>query len=119
MLYRTVMDWKVAYFREASGRSPIEEFIDRLAVEEQVEMTVGIDMLRSHGISLRRPWVAPLGKSLWELRIRSGRQLRILYFLHTERTFVLLHAFVKKTREVPQSEIQVASRRMKQYLGRH
>ena len=79
---------------------------------------VGIDMLRSHGASLGRPWVAPLGKGLWELRIRTRRQLRILYFLTTAKTFVLLHAFVKKTREVPESEIQIATRRMRQYLGR-
>jgi phage-related protein len=43
--------------------------------------------------------VAPLGKGLWELRIRSRRQLRILYFAHTAKTFVLLHALVKKTRK--------------------
>jgi phage-related protein len=79
---------------------------------------VGIDMLRSYGVSLGRPWVAPLGKGLWELRIRTRRQLRILYFLTTAKTFVLLHAFVKKTREVPESEIQIATRRMRQYLGR-
>jgi phage-related protein len=79
---------------------------------------VGIDMLRSHGVSLGRPWAAPLGKGLWELRIRTRRQLRILYFLTTTKTFVLLHAFVKKTREVPESEIQIATRRMRQYLGR-
>jgi phage-related protein len=112
------MDWRIAYFREGGGRSPIEEFIERLTKEEQVETMVGIDMLRSHGISLGRPWVAPLGKGLWELRIRSRRQLRILYFLHTERTFVLLHGFIKKTREVPQAEIQMALRRMRQFLGR-
>jgi len=79
---------------------------------------VGIDMLRSHGVSLGRPWAAPLGKGLWELRIRTRRQLRILYVLTTAKTFVLLHAFVKKTREVPESEIQIATRRMRQYLGR-
>lgn len=79
---------------------------------------VGIDMLRSHGVSLGRPWVAPLGKGLWELRIRTRRQLRILYFLSMERNFVLLHAFVKKTREVPDSEIRIATRRMRQFLGR-
>jgi phage-related protein len=79
---------------------------------------VGIAMLCSHGVSLGRPWVAPLGKGLWELRIRTRRQLRILYFLTAAKTFVLLHAFVKKTREVPESEIQIATRRMRQYLGR-
>jgi phage-related protein len=112
------VDWRVAYFREASGRSPVETFIDGRAMEEKIETMVGIDMLQSHGISVGRPWAAPLGKGLWELRIRTRRQLRILYFSHTEKTFVLLHGFVKKTREVPQSEIQSALRRMKQYLGR-
>src|SRR5207237_2593742 len=90
----------------------------RCAVQRRKGRHHGIDMLRSHGISLGRPWVAPLGKGLWELRIRTRRQLRILYFLTTEKTFVLLHAFVKKTREVPESEIQIATRRMRQYLGR-
>jgi phage-related protein len=112
------MDWRIVYFREITGRSPVEEFVDGLGTDEQVETLVGIDMLRTHGISLGRPWVAPLGKGLWELRVRSRRQLRILYFAHTERTFVFLHGFIKKTREVPQSEIRIALRRMKQHLGR-
>jgi phage-related protein len=113
-----VVDWRIEYFRESSGRVPVQEFIDRLTTEERVETMVGIDMLRIHGLSLARPWVAPLKKSLWELRIRSRRQLRILYFAHSGKTFVLLHAFVKKTRDVPQSEIETAMRRMGQHLRR-
>lgn len=112
------MDWRINYFREDSGRSPVESFIDALSTDEKVDTTVGIDLLRSHGVSLGRPWVAPLRNGLWELRIRTRRQLRIVYFLSTERNFVLLHAFVKKTREVPDSEIRIATRRMKQILGR-
>ncbi|MFQ5903932.1 MAG: type II toxin-antitoxin system RelE/ParE family toxin, partial [Candidatus Binatia bacterium] len=79
------MDWRIVYFRESSGRSPIEDFINKLDRDEQVDMAVAIDMLRSHGISLGRPWVAPLGKGLWELRVRTRRQLRVLYFLHAGR----------------------------------
>ena len=111
-----MVEWRIEYFRESSGRVPVQEFIDRLTREERVETMVGIDMLRTHSLSLGRPWAAPLGKGLWELRIRSRRQLRILYFAHTGKTFVLLHALVKKTREVPQPEIETATRRMKQYL---
>jgi phage-related protein len=112
------VDWRIDYFREDSGRSPVESFIEALSTDEQADVMVGIDMLRSHGVSLGRPWVAPLGKGLWELRVRARRQLRILYVLGTARTFVLLHAFVKKTREVPQADINIATRRMKRYLGR-
>src|SRR3972149_537313 len=112
------MDWRIVYFRERSGGSPIEDFVEKLEREERVEVAVGIDMLRTHGIALRRPWVGSLGKGLWELRIRTRRQIRILYFLHSGRAFVLLHAFVKKTREVPQSELAIANRRMNEYLRR-
>ena len=94
---------RIEYFREPSGRVPVQEVIDRLTTEEQIETMVGIDMLRTHSLSLGRPWVAPLGNSLWELRIRSRANF-VLYFAHTGRTFVLLHAFVKKTRQVPLAE---------------
>ena len=61
------MDWRINYFREASGGSPVESFIDALSTDERVDTMVGIDMLRSYGVSLGRPWVAPLGQGLWEL----------------------------------------------------
>jgi len=80
-----VVEWRIEYFREPSGRVPVQEFIDRLPGEEQIETMVGIDMLRTHGLSLGRPWVTPLGNGLWELRIRSRRQLRVLYFAILER----------------------------------
>ena len=112
------MDWRIEYFRESSGRVPVQDFIDQLTTEERVETMVGIDMLRTHSLSLGRPWVAPLGNGLWELRIRSRRQLRILYVAHTGKTFVLLHALVKKTRQVRRSEIETATRRMKQFMRR-
>ena len=80
-----MVEWRIEYFREPSGRVPVQEFIDRLTGEEQIETMIGIDMLRTHSLSLGRPWVAPLGKSLWELRIRSRRQLRVLYLPILER----------------------------------
>ena len=45
------VDWRINYFREASGRSPVESFIDALSIDERVDTMVGIDMLRSHGVS--------------------------------------------------------------------
>ncbi|HSE89830.1 MAG TPA: hypothetical protein VLJ79_26690 [Candidatus Binatia bacterium] len=53
------MDWRINYFREASGRSPVESFIDALSTGERVDTMVGIDMLRSHGVSLGRTLGGP------------------------------------------------------------
>jgi hypothetical protein len=44
------MDWRIDYFRETSGRSAVESFIDALSPDEKVDIMVGIDMLRSHGV---------------------------------------------------------------------
>jgi hypothetical protein len=33
----TVVEWRIEYFREPSGRVPIQEFIDRLTGEEQID----------------------------------------------------------------------------------
>jgi hypothetical protein len=34
------VDWRINYFREASGRSPVESFIDALSTDERVD-TIG------------------------------------------------------------------------------
>ena len=36
------VDWRIDYFREASGRSPVESFIDALSRDEKVDTTVSI-----------------------------------------------------------------------------
>jgi phage-related protein len=113
-----VVEWRIEYFREPSGRVPVQEFIDRLRTEEQIETMVASICCEPIACHLGDRGWRRSENSLWELRIRSRRQLRVLYFAHTGKTFVLLHAFVKKTRQVPQAEIETATRRMKQYLRR-
>jgi hypothetical protein len=56
------VDWRIDYFREASGRSAVESSINALSTDEKVDTMVGIDMLRSHGVSLGRPWGGPAGE---------------------------------------------------------
>jgi phage-related protein len=56
---------------------------------------------------------------LWELRVRAGRaRYRILYFAFVGQRFVLLHGFVKKTANTPRREIEIAERRMVDFIAR-
>jgi phage-related protein len=65
------------------------------------------------------PYVKHLRKQLRELRIRQGRnRYRIIYFLATGKTFILLHGFTKKTGVVPGAEIKIAEDRCDDYLSR-
>ena len=56
---------------------------------------------------------------VWEVRVEQERvQRRLLYFAAPGRTFVMLHGFAKKTRKVPLKEIEVAQKRLADYLTR-
>jgi len=43
---------------------------------------------------------------------------RVIYFFHTERRIILLHAFLKKKDRTPENEIQVGLNRLKVFLER-
>jgi len=65
------------------------------------------------------PYARHLEKQLWELRVRHGsNRYRIIYFLHTGQTFVLLHGFAKKTGPVPRADMEIAESQRADYLSR-
>ena len=109
--------WSIEYYQFRSGRCPVEEFIDSLDAKSRARIARTLDLLEEFGTSLGMPYARHLEKQLWELRIRQGRsRYRIIYFLATVRTFVLLHAFTKKTAAVSRKEIEVAEQRREEYL---
>ena len=66
------------------------------------------------GMPLSRPMpsVAP---GVAELRLHSqDGQFRTFYFTASADGILILHAFVKKTRQTPPSEIQLARKRLKE-----
>jgi phage-related protein len=111
--------WIIDFYESASGKYPVEEFIDSLEVKSQARIAKTLDLLEEFGIELGMPYTRYLEKQLWELRIREGRnRYRIIYFLHTERTFILLHGFSQKTDAVSRADIEIARNRRDEYLSR-
>jgi phage-related protein len=111
--------WSIEYYRSETGRFPVAEFIDSLDAKSRAKIARTLDLLEEFGIDLGMPYARHLEKQLWELRIRHGRnRYRIIYFLATGETFVLLHGFTKKTGPVPRIEIETAERRRHDYLSR-
>ena len=113
------MAWQIEYYESAAGRSPVEEFIDSLDAKSQARIARTLDFLEEFGIDLGMPYARHLEKQLWELRVRHVRnRYRIIYFLHTGQTFILLHGFTKKTGVVPRADMEIAERRRDDYLYR-
>jgi phage-related protein len=76
-----------------------------------------VELLMEHGPNLPLPYSRAFGDGLFELRPRgkSGTG-RALYCFLTGRRVVILHAFIKKSRQTPNRELKLARKRMKEVL---
>jgi len=59
---------------------------------------------------LVEPFAKKIDSEIFELRVRRGRQVRVLYCYDDGDLIVGLHAFVKKTQKLPQQELKQAKR---------
>ena len=111
--------WKIEYYQTARGRFPVAEFIDALDVRSKAKGARILDLLEQFGTELGMPYAKHLEEQLWELRTQHGRnRYRIIYFLASGRSFVLLHGLIKKSGPVPRRDIDTAKSRRDDYLSR-
>lgn len=73
-------------------------------------------MLVNLNYELRMPYSKSLGKGLFELRITSPRQTRIIYTFHNNQ-IILLNIFIKKTWAIPRYKIEYARNILKLFLA--
>jgi phage-related protein len=111
--------WEIEYYEDADGQRPVQEFIDALDIKTKAKVARTVDLLEEFGINLSMPYAEHIESNLWELRTRlANSRYRIIYFLNTGKVFVLLHGFVKKTRKISKTDLQIARNRLKDYLLR-
>ncbi|MHB1697513.1 MAG: type II toxin-antitoxin system RelE/ParE family toxin [bacterium] len=112
------IDWQVNYFKH-NNRSPIEEWLDDLPIDTRVKILKHIELLKNNGLSLKEPFVKHIKGKIYELRTKDKDGIyRILYFAFKEKTFMLLHGFVKKTNKTPDDDIKIAESRMKEIINK-
>jgi phage-related protein len=100
----------------------IEYFHERVLAEVQSwPMDVPADyarlaeLLAEHGPNLRLPRSRALGAGLFELRPRGGSGIgRAFYCFVVARRIVVVHAFIKKSQQTPDKELQLARKRVKE-----
>ena len=57
-----------------------------------------------------------VGAGVREIRIRTGREHRILYVTRFEEAIYVLHAFEKKTQRTARADLDLAKRRLSEVL---
>lgn len=111
--------WKVLYYETISGKSPVFEFIQSFEMKTRARITSTIDLLIEHGTNLGMPYSKKLtGTNLWEIRVLGTNNLRVFYVAIIRKHFLLLHGFKKKKQKTDRKEINLAEKRLAEYLNR-
>lgn len=108
----------VLFFREASGRSPLMEWLADIRRSDPKAFSrcmAVMDRLRDLGHELRRPTADYLRDGIHELRARRGRvNIRLLYFFHGQGVAVVAHGLTKED-VLPAADIERALRRKRAF----
>ena len=111
-----IQTWKIIYYETSSGSSPIYDFINSLNPKIQAKIANTFDLLEQYGTGLGFPHVKKIsGTNLWELRILGSDNIRLFYILLDDRSFLLLHGFIKKKRKTGKKEISTALKRLEKH----
>src|SRR4030065_2752865 len=104
------MPYSVEYFN-SRVKAEIESWPDGILAD----YARLVELLMEFGPNLRMPYSRAMGSGLFELRPR-GREGpgRGFYCFVVGQRVVIVHAFVKKTKETPDRELRIARRRMKE-----
>jgi phage-related protein len=104
-------------YKTASGRCPVEEFIDGLSDTDAAAVLAGMQQVRDEGLRAARH----LDGDVWEVRVDGDRVIyRVLFAEEGTRGRVLLslEAFKKKTQKTPPTAIALAKRRLADWRRR-
>jgi len=114
MAPRRLPEIPVSFYRTTGGSEPVLDWLRSLPAEDR--RAIGTDLATvQFGWPIGMPLCRPLGAGLWEVRsaLPSRRIARLLFFVDDGRIGVV-HGFIKKTQKTPDSELEIARRRMQE-----
>ena len=101
----------------SSGRSPVEEFLNDLSYEMRLEFMDALIRL-DEGELLQMPLsrnLSSIHRGLHELRLKDETgAYRFFYYIKKAEGIYILHAFKKKTQELPEKEVKLVLKRIKE-----
>lgn len=101
---------RVVFYRTASGREPVREWLRGL--DRASRKSIGEDIKTvQYGWPLGMPLVRGLGDGLWEVRSRLRHGIARVIFFAEGDLMALVHGFIKKSRKTPKADLELARRR--------
>jgi len=105
-----IMKYAIEYFH-SRVKAEIESWPDSILAD----YARIVELLIEFGPNLRMPHSRAMGGGLFELRPHGREGIgRAFYCFVAGQRVVILHAIIKKTRSLPEKELKIARRRMKE-----
>ena len=103
------------FYRSASGDEPVREWLKALSKADR--QTIGEDIAYvQYKWPIGKPRVDHLRGSIWEVRSKIGNRIARVLFAVEQSEMILLHAFVKKTQQTNPADIELATKRLKEWI---
>jgi phage-related protein len=104
------MSYTITYFHPR-----VKAEIENWPVGVLVDHVRLLELLIEFGPNLRMPHSRTMGSGLFELRGKGKEGIgRAFYCFLIKQRIVILHAFVKKTKNTSEQELKIARKRMKE-----
>lgn len=111
--------YNIVFYTAERGDSPLDDFLDGLDKKSRAKVAAYLSILEEQGPNLKRPYADIVRGKIRELRIHySSNQFRILYFFQMVDQIVLVHALAKKTQSLKKQDIDLAEKRMEDWIRR-
>src|SRR5688572_1406951 len=108
------MAWRIVYYN-AEVQQAVLEFPAGLQAR-YLHLT---QRMEEFGPNLGMPHTLPMGKGLFELRMKSSEGIARVFFGNlTDERILVLHSFIKKMQKTPSKELKIARNRLKEALTR-
>jgi phage-related protein len=104
----------VVFFQTDSGTEPVRRWLKSLPAGHKKAIGEDIKTVQ-FGWPIGMPLVEKLEPYLWEVRTRLTDGIARVLFTIDGHMMILLHGFIKKTRNIPYKELKTARSRLRQY----
>ena len=102
------------FYCSANGHEPVREWLK--SMNQLDRKIIGEDIAYvQYKWPIGKPRVDYLRESIWEVRSQIGNRIARVLFAVANSEMILLHGFVKKTQQTPQSELELAIKRWKEW----
>jgi phage-related protein len=102
------------FFRSKSGTEPVREWLKGLPKDDRRKIGEDIAYVQFKW-PIGKPRVDHLRGPVWEVRSSVGNRIARTLFAVEDGQMVLLHGFIKKTQQTPDSDFELALRRFKEW----